>query len=327
MKKIFSLLIVLCLVGTMTAQNYQLVWADEFNGSELNTNVWNIEVNGNGGGNNELQYYCEKAVSVQSGNLVLTATKENYGGKQFTSGRINSKNKVYFKHGKIEARIKLPYTANGLWPAFWMMGNDFDQVGWPRCGEIDILEMGHQTGIQNGTQDRYFNGACHWGFYKDGNYPNYARSSTWDYSLQGDYHIFTCIWNNDRVAMYVDKDQYPTREPYYEMSLTDYSGDWAVGNYFHKPFFILFNLAVGGNFPGIWDANGISALSGGARSMLVDWVRVYQCNDGTEEIQAPLTEGVEKVELPADATKILYNGQLLIRRGEHVYTPTGQMIK
>ena len=145
--------------------DYRLVWSDEFNANVLNANVWNIEVNGNGGGNNELQYYRAENVSVGSepstgkGCLILTARKENYAGKNATSGRITSQNNVTFTHGMIEASIKMPHTANGLWPAFWMMGNDISTVGWPACGEIDILEMGHATGIANGTQDRYFNGA------------------------------------------------------------------------------------------------------------------------------------------------------------------------
>ncbi len=270
--------------------DYHIVWEDEFSGTALDRNIWNIEVNGDGGGNNELQYYCEKAVSLQDGNLLLTATREEYNGKHFTSGRINSMHHVYFTHGKIEASIKLPKTANGLWPAFWMMGNDYSEVGWPRCGEIDILEMGNANGISAGTQDRYFNGACHWGFYRNGGYPNYAKASTWDYSLQdGNYHTFTCIWNDEKVEMYVDMDKYPNREPYYSMGLADSDDDWATGKYFHKPFFILFNLAIGGNFTGIHDASKITALANGPQAMYVDWVRVYQRGDASETFvgQAP----------------------------------------
>jgi beta-glucanase (GH16 family) len=329
MKRLFTLIFVLGSVLEGTAQSYQLVWSDEFNGTSLNTNIWNIEVNGNGGGNEELQYYCEKGVSVLDGNLVLTATREDYMGKAFTSGRINSKNKVYFKHGKIEASIKMPSTANGLWPAFWLLGNDFDQVGWPQCGEIDIVEMGNAEGINHNTQDRYFNGACHWGFYNNkGQYPNYGKPSTWDYSLQdGNYHLFTCIWNDEVVKMYVDQDRYPTREPYYEMGLTEYSGDWAVGKYFHKPFFIIFNLAVGGNFPAIKNTNGITALADGPRAMYVDWVRVYQRGDASEEFYETQTNAIETVESPEKCFKIIRDRQLLIHRDGRTYTVTGQEVK
>lgn len=276
-------------IGSGETDGYKLVWQDLFDGETLDEAVWNIEVNGDGGGNNELQYYRRENVSLGKDEasgcnaLILTAKREKFSNKDFTSGRINSKNKKAFKYGKIEASIKLPKTANGLWPAFWLMGNDFDQVGWPRCGEIDILEMGNSNGIKNNTQDRYFNGACHWGFYKDvGNnnwaYPNYAKASTWSYSLQDDeYHLYTIIWNEEKIRMYVDMDKYPDTNPYFEMGITGDDSDWSVAKYFHHDFFILFNLAVGGNFPGIRNASGITAIpEGGSASMYVDYVRVYQ---------------------------------------------------
>ena len=268
---------------------YRLVWEDLFDGTSLDTSVWNVEVNGDGGGNNELQFYRAENVSVgkdyASGRncLILTARRENYGNKAFTSGRVNSKNKKAFTHGKVEALIKFPSTANGLWPAFWMMGNDFDQVGWPRCGEIDILEMGNAAGIAAGTQDRYFNGACHWGYYKDvggGNwaYPNYAKHSTYSYSLQdGEYHLFTLVWDESSLKMYVDYDRNPGASPYFEMGITAKDDDWGTGHYFHHDFFLLFNLAVGGNFTGLHNSSAISALPAGSEaSMFVDYVKVYQ---------------------------------------------------
>lgn len=268
---------------------YRLVWEDLFDGTSLDTSVWNVEVNGDGGGNNELQFYRAENVSVgkdyASGRncLILTARRENYGNKAFTSGRVNSKNKKAFTHGKVEALIKLPSTANGLWPAFWMMGNDFDQVGWPRCGEIDILEMGNAAGIAAGTQDRYLNGACHWGYYKDvggGNwaYPNYAKHSTYSNSLQdGEYHLFTLVWDESSLKMYVDYDRNPGASPYFEMGITAKDDDWGTGHYFHHDFFLLFNLAVGGNFTGLHNSSAISALPAGSEaSMFVDYVKVYQ---------------------------------------------------
>ena len=276
-------------IGSGETDGFKLVWQDLFDGDTLDETVWNIEVNGDGGGNNELQYYRRENVSLGKDEasgcnaLILTAKREKFSNKDFTSGRINSKNKKAFKYGKIEASIKLPKTANGLWPAFWLMGNVFDQGGWPRCGEIDILEMGNSNGIKNNTQDRYFNGACHWGFYKDvGNnnwaYPNYAKASTWSYSLQDDeYHLYTIIWNEENIRMYVDMDKYPDTNPYFEMGITGDDSDWSVANYFHHDIFILFNLAVGGNFPGIRNASGITAIpEGGSASMYVDYIRVYQ---------------------------------------------------
>lgn len=271
--------------GSGETDGYKLVWQELFDGTELSPLRWDIEVNGDGGGNNELQYYREENVSIGDdgqGNscLILTARRENFMGKSFTSGRLTTKNRMAFKHGKVEASIKLPATANGLWPAFWMMGNDYDQVGWPRCGETDILEMGNSEGIKNGTTDRFFNGAMHWGQ----GWPagSYAKSSTWDYSLQdGEYHLYTAIWDDEAMSMYVDLDKYPDREPYYKMTIpaNDPGNEWSPGNYFHKENFVLFNLAVGGDFTGIHNANQITALNdanGQEARMMVNYLRVYQ---------------------------------------------------
>ena len=156
---------------------YELVFSDEFNGTSLDTQAWNVEVNGNGGGNNELQYYTQNNVTVADGALLLTARKENYGGRSFTSGRVNTMGKVAFKHGILQASIKLPKTANGLWPAFWLMGNDMSTgTSWPYCGEIDVLEAGGNQGIINGTQESFFISALHWGPYINGEHPNRINS-------------------------------------------------------------------------------------------------------------------------------------------------------
>ena len=309
--------------GTGETDGYKLVWQDLFDANELNSQRWNIEVNGDGGGNNELQYYTDRAENVRLGDdgkgngcLILTAKKEVYGGRQATSGRITSKNKIAFKHGKIEAAIKLPKTANGLWPAFWMMGNDYDQVGWPRCGETDIMEFGNATGIKNGTQDRYFNGACHWGQSWE-NHPNYARAVTYQYSLQDDeFHIYTLIWDEEKVAMYVDLDKYPDAEPYYIMTIPATNDTNSPGYYFHKENFILFNLAVGGNFPGIWDINQITALNesnGYQASMYVNYVKIYQ--KGTADESSSFLDkgdmGDAGVEAVAAGLDMNYNGKML----------------
>lgn len=274
---------------TTHLDGYRLVWNDEFNGKTLDKETWNIEINGNGNGNAELQYYTDKSDNISIGEepqsgarcLVITAKREDYMGKNFTSGRINTSDKVYFTHGKLVSRIKFPKTKNGLWPAFWLLGNDYKENGWPSCGEVDILEMGNAVGIKNGTQDRYFNGACHWGFYKNGAYPNYANSTTNDYSLQdGEFHTFTLEWDDDYISMYLDQDKYPDRAPYYKMGISDTNGEWATGRYFHHDFFVIFNLAVGGYFTDILDPNQITALpQNGEAKMYVDWVRLYQKED------------------------------------------------
>lgn len=263
--------------GSGEGDGYTLVWADYFDGESLDESSWNVEINSNGGGNNELQFYAAENVTVANGCLVLTAKREESHNRHFTSGRLNSRGKRVFTHGKIESSIRLPKTANGLWPAFWLLGNDFNTVGWPRCGEIDILEMGNSAGIKYGTQEKYFNGACHWGFYKDGAYPNYAKSTVNSYSLQdGEFHLFTLVWDGSDIRMYLDLDTHPDAQPYFTMSISDTSDDWAAGNYFHHDFFIVYDLAVGGNFTGIWDAAGITAVGEDPVSMYIDYVKVYQ---------------------------------------------------
>lgn len=313
--------------GTGETNGYKLVWQDLFDKEELNPQRWNIEVNGSGGGNNELQYYTDREKNVRVGDdgngngcLILTAVREVYNGKQFTSGRITSKQKAAFLHGKVEAAIKLPKTANGLWPAFWMMGNDFDEVGWPKSGETDIMEFGHGNGIKNGTQERYFNGACHWGSAWN-DHRQYAKDYTCPYSLQdGAFHIYTCIWDKDKIAMYVDLDKNPDAQPYYIMTIPATTDQSAPGYYFHKENFILFNLAVGGNFPGIWDANGITALNdanGQQQSMYVNYVKVYQkgTDDESLNVLIPGDDNGSSVETVADGPAFSFDGTA-IRTGE-----------
>lgn len=251
-------------------EGYELFWSDEFDGPSLNTDWWTCEIGGHGWGNNELQYYTdrEENVEVRDGKLVITARKENYQGSMATSARLITLGKVYFKYGYIVASIKLPKTANGLWPAFWMMGNDFKSKGWPNCGETDILEMGHSNGYNN-RQETFLNGACHWG---EPDHRYYAHDINNSYSVQdGEFHTFTCIWTESKISMYIDLETYPDARPYFEMNIKDF-GD----NEFRKDNFILLNLAVGGNFPGIWDINQITALNAGPAEMEVDYVRVFQ---------------------------------------------------
>lgn len=266
--------------------DYFLVWEDDFAGQELNHNFWTIEENGDGGGNRELQYYRKENVSIgkepvsQENCLVITAKKENYEGWKSTSGRLITKDKVMFQYGKIEARVKLPQTADGLWPAFWLMGNDISSEGWPRCGEIDIMEMGHLNGIKNNMQDRLFNGACHWGpTWKENGPAHYAQEYVSKYGLQNDFHLYTMIWDEKSIKMYLDMDKYPDTDPYFSVNIDDFTTERSLGNYFHKPFFILFNLAVGGNFTGILDIDKITALTyenAFQAQMYIDYVKIYQ---------------------------------------------------
>ena len=294
MTKFIALYLFLFIPFFLSSQDYKLMWEDNFDNPVLNeTQHWTVEVNGDGGGNNEMQYYRRENISIEQhpsgvNCLVISAKKESFGGKLATSGRLVTRGNVSVKYGKIEARIKLPSTANGLWPAFWMMGEDYPTVGWPRCGETDILEMGNVNGISRGTQDKYFNGACHWGE----NWTYYAKDNTATYSLQDDFHLFTLIWDESNIKMYLDQDKYPNNAPYFEMSIAGQRVPGQVSNYFHKPFGILFNLAVGGNFTGITGNANISKITalpvdGTPVKMYVDYVRIYQKGIAGEEFNGP----------------------------------------
>lgn len=301
---------------------WKLVWSDEFDEPTLNTAYWNTEDNARGGGNAELQYYTPNNISIERHPvtkdqcLVLKAQRENYRNRPCTSARLNTQNKVTVEYGKVEARIAFPYTANGLWPAFWMLGNnlatnlgnndDVDKkkaelakqgrVVWPKCGEIDICEMGHHYGIEHGVQDRYFNGACHWGeSFNNGAYPNFGQFTTAEYPVQGDFHLFTLIWTEDSIAMYLDQDIYPDVLPYFQLSLRDKEIN-APGHYFNHPFYIVLNLSVGGFFPNMPAAEKypelitsddpsfqrVTALpaDGTPVKMYVDYIRVYKKVNG-----------------------------------------------
>ncbi|MEA4839809.1 MAG: glycoside hydrolase family 16 protein [Bacteroidales bacterium] len=271
---------------------YKLVWEDDFNKPVLDETKWTIVVNGKGGGNRELQYYCRENISIEkepasgSNCLVITAKKQNYRLHRATSGRLSTQNKMGFRYGKLEARIKLPKTANGLWPAFWMLGSNYPQAIWPKCGEIDIMEMGNKDGIAANTQERYFNGACHWGErFNHGKYPNYGKSTTNDASLQDSFHVYTLIWDKTSVRMYLDMDANPDARPYFQMPIDGEAVANKPAQYFHKPFFVIFNLAVGGNFSNIRNINKVSALKNGEAKMYVDYVRLYQQGSPDETLQ------------------------------------------
>lgn len=271
--------------GSGEKDGYYVIWEDLFDNGVLNTNIWTIEENSSGGGNNELQYYSQKNVTFEtepvSGRkcLVLTARKENAGGRNCTSGRLNTRGKASFLHGKIEALIKLPVTYKGLWPAFWMMGNSQTRgVRWPMCGEIDILEMGNRNGFTSVDKaGRYMNGALHYGK----SHQCFSYSTTYPYNVQdGEFHLFTLLWTEKFIRCYVDLDKYPDAEPYFQCSPLDVNPDDpnAPAYYFHKPFYLIFCLAVGGNFPGIYNVNGITAFNAGNNyecKMYIDYVKVY----------------------------------------------------
>jgi len=239
---------------------YTLVWRDEFSGDALNTNDWSYEIgngcpNNCGYGNNESQYYRAENTSIVSGNLIITAKKQNYEGSEYTSSRLVTKGKQQFKFGRIDIRAALP-EGQGIWPALWMLGSNIDAVGWPACGEIDIMEL-------TGDLPNRVVGTVHYG----ANLAQHGYKSVSKFAASGDsyqekYHVYSINWENNLVQFLIDDEVYSTITP------TDLNGQpWP----FNKFSFFIFNLAVGGNWPGYPDSS-----TKFPQYLIVDYVRVFQ---------------------------------------------------
>ena len=233
---------------TLNAAYTNLVWSDEFDGTSVNTNNWVYDIGGGGWGNNEKEYYQPANATVANGNLIITAEKQRVKSNPYTSARLKTQGKREFTFGRIEARIKIP-VGQGLWPAFWMLGANIKTVGWPACGETDIMEHINTDSIIYGT--------IHW---DNNGHASYGGKTT--VAAVSDYHIYAVEWDSASVRWYVDSSLYATANIQNGINGTEE---------FQKPFFILLNLAVGGNWPGqIVDESKLPA------SMYVDYVRVYQ---------------------------------------------------
>jgi len=246
-------------VSPLTYEGYTLVWNDEFNGSTINPDYWVFETgtgcpNLCGWGNNELQYYRERNAWVGNGVLTIEARRENIQNSAFTSARIKTQGRQSFQYGRVDIRAVLP-KGQGLWPALWMLGNDITTVGWPRCGEIDIMEMVGGSGREN-----TIHGTVHW-------WANHHAQTGSPFTLtQGTfyerYHVFSLIWDRNQIRFLVNNVQF---------RVIDITADHM--SEFHQPFFFIFNIAVGGNWPGSPDATTIFP-----QQMKVDYVRVFQRN-------------------------------------------------
>jgi beta-glucanase (GH16 family) len=237
---------------------YNLVWQDEFNGTALGTD-WVQEIGtGNGGwGNNELQYYRAENTEVRDGVLIITAKQENFGGRQYTSSRIKTQGKKSFKYGRIDIRAVLP-KGKGLWPATWMLGTNITSVGWPACGEIDIMEM---VGGPSATEgDKTIHGTVHWAD-ANGNRAQFGGSSTLSSGIYADeWHVFSIVWDSQKIIWYRDDIKY------HEINTTP-----STLSEFQEEFFFIFNVAVGGDWPG-----SPNATTQFPQRMAVDYVRVFQ---------------------------------------------------
>ena len=244
--------------GEPTRPGWKLVWSDEFNGpagSAVDGSKWNLVNKGDGFGNNELQFYrngTQNAAMDGNGSLVITAKKETYQNRQYTSARLESNGKYEVKYGRIESRLQVP-KGQGIWPAFWMLGNDISQVSWPNCGEIDIMEnIGKEPTIVHGT--------LHGPGYSGGNAVGAAYTLPNGGKFADAFHEFAVEWEENVVRFYVDGNLYQTRKP------SDVPGRWV----YDHPHFLLLNVAVGGQWPGSPDSTTTFP-----QTMKVDYVRVY----------------------------------------------------
>ncbi|MFW2504369.1 family 16 glycosylhydrolase [Clostridium diolis] len=271
MSLVISSLMVSSFIPTVTAKadtGWNLAWSDEFNGTSINTSNWKYETGGDGWGNNELEYYTNRSENarIENGNLVIEARKENYNGMNYTSARLKSQGLKNWTYGKVEARMKLP-AGQGVWPAFWMLGENISQVSWPKCGEIDIMEHINNESAIHGT--------IHWDSTGNNTHAQYGAASPNIDVTQ--YHVYSIEWDASSIKWFVDGTQYLEANIANNINGTEE---------FHKPFFILFNLAVGGNWPG--NPNGSTPFPA---KMYVDYVRVYQHGDNNPT-PAPIAPAV-----------------------------------
>lgn len=261
-------------------EGYTLVWEEQFDGDSLNREDWNVELHEPGWVNEELQEYVDSTdnIYIEDGDLVLKPieTENEDGTKSYTSGRVNTQNKHDFKYGLFEARLKVP-KGQGFLPAFWMMPTNENLYGqWPRCGEIDIMEVMGQT-----TNTLY--GTIHFG--------NPHSESQGTYVLEGskfsdDYHVFSVEWEPGKMSWYVDGNLYHTENDWY--SRTEGQGEITYPAPFDQPFYIILNLAVGGS----WVGNPNSTSNIANAEYRIDYVRAYQKDSYDENVEKPVEEVV-----------------------------------
>jgi len=268
-------LLALLLLPAVAAAAEVPVWSEEFNTpGPPSASTWSYDLGAGGWGNGELQEYTANEDNVrvagnvdgaEGGALVITAREQAGKGKNrrgFTSARLRTQDKFHFKFGVLKARIQVPNLANGLWPAFWLLGNNFSTVGWPASGELDIMEMGHRDAISAGVVNRRVGSAAHWDF--NGDYAGYGRFADAPADLTSGWHEFSIEWTPDFVETRIDGGW---------IWRIDIANPQCGCEEFQLPHFIILNLAVGGYYPGITSANGITAPL--PAEYKIDWIRLY----------------------------------------------------
>jgi beta-glucanase (GH16 family) len=237
----------------VSAPHGSLVWHDEFDGAALDSTKWVHDTGGGGWGNGELEFYTDRPENarVEHGYLVIEARRERHGDRQYTSARLKTQGLGAWRYGRVEARIALP-RGQGLWPAFWMLGDDCATAGWPACGEIDIME-------NIGKEPYRVHGTVHGPGYSGAHGVSSAYDC--DSATAGGFHVYAIEWEAAAIRWYVDGTLYQTVTP------ADLPGRWG----YDHPFFILLDVAVGGYWPGNPDQTTLFP-----QTMRVDYVRVYR---------------------------------------------------
>ena len=239
----------------MSYPGYNLIWNDEFSGTALNLSDWSYEIGtgNNGWGNAELQYYRAENTSVKDGLLTIEAREEFFAGSNYTSSRLVTQGKQTFRYGRVDIRALMPQ-GQGLWPALWMLGQSFSSIGWPYCGEIDIMEM-----IGGNDREDTSYGTIHWD--NAGQYRYEGESTTLTSGTLADrFHVFSIEWDSNSIRWFLDGKQFNA------IATTP-----ATMSEFQEAFFFIFNVAVGGRFPGNPDSS-----SEFPQRMQVDYIRVFQ---------------------------------------------------
>lgn len=242
-------------VSATSREGYDLVWEEEFSADALNESIWNYEIGtGSGGwGNNELQYYRKENTALTQGFLVITAKKEPFSGSQYTSSRLTTQNKKTFTFGRIDIRARVP-RGQGIWPALWMLGANISTVGWPACGEIDIMEM-----IGGSGREKTVHGTVHW--YAENGYANYGGPRTLTTGTYADeFFVYSIEWDEEFIKWYVN-DEFFHQIDIRPEHLSE----------FRNPHFFIVNLAVGGNWPQSPDGTTVFP-----QQLIVDYIRVFQ---------------------------------------------------
>jgi len=243
-------------------RKWQVIWQDEFNDTSIDLSKWDYDTGGDGFGNDELQYYTDRSDNsyVEDGNLVIAAREESYRDHDYTSAKLRTKYSMNIQYGRIDIRARLPQ-GKGLWPAFWMLSTESDYGEWPASGEIDIMELlGHQPSIVYGTLHYTANKS-------DSHHESGDQYQLNQGTFADDFHTFSLVWEKDRFEWYVDDEMYQAQT------------EWKSAGYdypapFDKRFYLIMNLAVGGEWPG--SPNSSTQFP---QKLVIDYVRVYQQQD------------------------------------------------